>query len=125
MQAVHKMQFQGRVLSARFAKEGAEPARYAPALGEKQLAISSAESFQSSGGASGLLWGDGSGGEGGEGGRGRSESKSETEAKEGDAETVAVASRGETKRSGVMSAPAVVDGSSSRGSHGKDKRHRN
>ena len=120
MHVVDGMRFQGRVLSARLTKEGAEPAGYGPALGERQLAISSAELSQTFDGAQGQIWG----GKGGAGGKGRSGSKLETDGKEVDGEAAVVASSGETKRSGAMSAPAVVDGSSSKGSHGKEKKHR-
>lgn len=127
VKAVHGMRFQGRVLSARFAKEGAEPIRYGSEMGEKQ-----AELFQAQDPTSGQWWGYGNGTNGitevepmtkGEGDREKSDSKSPT-GSEAEGKNGAVAGSGEIKRSGAMSAPAVVDGSSSRGSHGKEKKHR-
>jgi hypothetical protein len=123
-EVVNGMRFQGRVLSARFAKEGAEPARSVPGLAEKQVTISSAELFPTSNIALGKPRGGGRGGRGGEVGTLKSETKLQTREKEVNGDTGMVANNSETKRAGAMSVPVVVDGSSSRGSHGKDKKHR-
>lgn len=132
VRAVDGMRFQGRVLSARFAKEGAEPSRYGSGMGEKQTIVSSTELFQTSDSVSGQWWGNGSGSKGstemerraGDRGRETSESKAQTEGKEAAGKDVVVPRSDVPKRSGAMSAPAVVDGSSSRGSHGKERKHR-
>lgn len=133
VRAVDGLRFQGRVLSARFAKEGAEPSRYTSGITEKQSMVSSTELFQTSDPGTGQWAGYRNGTKAstdierkarGGVGRERSESKVQAEGKEGDDENGVVASSGEIKRSGAMSAPAVVDGSSSRGSHAKEKKHR-
>lgn len=129
------LRFQGRVLDARLAKEGAEPSsRY----GGKHGATSSTELLQFSEpvpvpGAQWWGYGDMSKATAEisehraakDSGKGRSGSKPQTNGKDG-GESMVVSSDGEAvgKRSGAMSAPAVVDGSSHRSSHGKDKKHR-
>lgn len=131
IRAVDGMRFQGRVLSARFAKEGAEPARYSSVMSEKQAVVSSAELFQAQDSASGQWWGHGNETNGtmkmeqkakGDSGR-ESASKSPRSSKEADEKDGVVVSS-EVKKSRGMSAPVVVDGSSSRGSHGREKKHR-
>jgi hypothetical protein len=133
--AIEGLRFQGRVLGARLAKEGAEPS---PRYGGKQGAALSTELFQFSEPVSGpgaQWWGYGDVSKAApeisehraakDGAKGRSAGKPQTKVKEG-GESVVVSSDGEVvgKRSGAMSAPVVVDGSSHRASHGKDKKHR-
>jgi hypothetical protein len=135
VQAIDGLQFQGRVLSARFAKEGAEPSsRYCSGVREEQVVASSAELFQLS--ALGAQWW-GFGGESKanpriseqkmEGGveERHSESKPHNERKESSGETMTIINGGVAtqKSPRPMSAPVVVDGSSSSGSQGKDRKH--
>lgn len=132
VRALEGMRFQGRVLSARFAKEGAEPARYSTWTAEKQPMVSSTELYQAPDTANGPWPGYDQGSnessaprqaDTGVCAREKSDSKS-PDGSDSDKKPGAVANNGESKRSVAMCVPAVVDGSSGRASHGKEKKHR-
>jgi RNA recognition motif-containing protein len=135
VRAIDGLRFQGRVLSARFAKEGAEPSsRYYSGVREEQVVASSAELFQLSG--LGAQWW-GFGGESkanlriseqkteGNSAEGRSEIKSHNAREQSSGENMTMVNGGVAawKSPGPMNAPVVVDGSSSSVSRGKDRMH--
>jgi len=131
VKVVDGMKYQGRVLSARLAKEGAEPGRQSSPPGKLYMPSGSSSSSHHSGNKQRVSKDtrserrpsyDTPSGESGAG-----ETESHRESRYGSGEKKSGAKSGEQARrrsSDVMSTPAVVDGSSSRGSQGKERRSR-